>query len=75
LQDPYASATRPVRELKGFHMVELAPGESKQVNFTLTEADLKFYNAKQQWVAEPGTFHVYIGGDSSVKEKRSFELK
>ncbi len=75
LQDPYASATRPVRELKGFHMVELAPGESKQVSFTLTEADLKFYNAKQQWVAEPGTFHVYIGGDSSVKEKRSFELK
>ena len=56
-------------------MVELAPGESKQVSFTLTEADLKFYNSKQQWDAEPGTFHVYIGGDSSAKEKRSFELK
>jgi beta-glucosidase len=74
LQDPFASSTRPVKELKGFQMVELAPGESKKVSFTINEADLKFYNAKQQWDAESGTFHVYIGSNSLVKEKRSFEL-
>lgn len=75
LQDPYASATRPIKELKGFQMVELDPGESKQVSFTITEANLKFYNAKQVWEAESGTFHLFIGSDSTVKEKQSFILR
>ena len=75
LQDPYASATRPIKELKGFQMVELDPGEGKQVSFTITEADLKFYNAKQVWEAESGTFHLFIGSDSTVKEKQSFILR
>ena len=75
LQDPYASATRPIKELKGFQMVELEPGEGKQVSFTITEADLKFYSAKQVWEAESGTFHLFIGSDSTVKEKQSFILR
>ena len=75
LQDPYASATRPIKELKGFQMLELDPGEGKQVSFTITEADLKFYNAKQVWEAESGTFHLFIGSDSAVKEKQSFILR
>ena len=75
LQDPYASATRPIKELKGFQMVELDPGEGKQVSFTITEADLKFYSAKQVWEAESGTFHLFIGSDSAVKEKQSFILR
>lgn len=75
LQDPYASATRPIKELKGFQMVELEPGEGKQVIFTITEADLKFYSAKQVWEAESGTFHLFIGSDSTVKEKQSFILR
>lgn len=75
LQDPYASATRPIKELKGFQMVELEPGERKQVLFTITEADLKFYSAKQVWEAESGTFHLFIGSDSTVKEKQSFILR
>ena len=75
LQDPYASATRPIKELKGFQMVELEPGEGKQVSFTITEADLKFYSAKQVWEAESGTFHLFIGSDSAVKEKQSFILR
>ena len=75
LQDPYASATRPVKELKGFHMVDLEPGERKEVRFTITEADLKFYNAKQEWAAESGTFYLFIGSDSTVKEKQRFTLK
>ena len=75
LQDPYASATRPVKELKGFQMVDLEPGERKEVRFTITEADLKFYNAKQEWAAESGTFYLFIGSDSTVKEKQRFTLK
>ena len=75
LQDPYASATRPIKELKGFQMVELEPGEGKKVSFTITEADLKFYSAKQVWEAESGTFHLFIGSDSAVKEKQSFILR
>ena len=75
LQDPYASATRPVKELKGFQMVDLEPGELKEVRFTITEADLKFYTAKQEWAAESGTFYLFIGSDSIVKEKQRFTLK
>ena len=75
IQDPFASAIRPVKELKGFKTIELEPGASQKVTFTLKEADLVFYNAKQKWEAEPGTFHVFVGTNSNVKEKLSFELK
>jgi beta-glucosidase len=75
IQDPYASATRPVKELKGFQMVELNPGETKEVSFMITEEQLKFYNARQKWEAESGTFYVFIGSNSAVKEKKAFELR
>jgi beta-glucosidase len=75
IQDPFASAIRPVKELKGFKIIELEPGASQKVTFTIKEADLVFYNAKQKWEAEPGTFHVFVGTNSNVKEKLSFELK
>ena len=75
IQDPFASAIRPVKELKGFKTIELEPGASQKVTFTIKEADLVFYNAKQKWEAEPGTFHVFVGTNSNVKEKLSFELK
>jgi beta-glucosidase len=74
IQDPFASATRPVKELKGFKAIELEPGASQEVSFTLTESDLKFYSANQKWEAEPGTYHVFIGTDSTSKEKMTFEL-
>ena len=75
IQDPYASTTRPVKELKGFQMVELNPGETKEVSFRITEEQLKFYNARQKWEAESGTFYVFIGSNSAVKEKKAFELR
>lgn len=74
LQDPYGSTTRPIKELKGFQIIELNPGETKKVSFTVDENLLKFYNAQQKWVAEKGTFYVFIGTDSTVKEKKAFEL-
>ncbi len=74
LHDRFASATRPVKELKGFEMVELDPGESKKVNFIITEKMLEFYSAKNIWESELGIFDIYIGTDSNTKRKASFKL-
>lgn len=75
IQDPFASAIRPVKELKGFELIELNPGESKDVSFSITADHLKFFTARQKWEVEPGTFHVYIGTNSAVTERKSFELR
>jgi len=64
IQDLVGSSTRPVKELKGFEKISLKPGESKTVNFKITEEDLKFYNTALKFVAEPGDFKVYVGGNS-----------
>ncbi|HEV2202000.1 MAG TPA: beta-glucosidase BglX [Bryobacteraceae bacterium] len=59
-----ASVSRPVRELKGFRRLHLKPHESVAVKFSITAADLAFYNEKMQLVTEPGTFHVWVAPDS-----------
>jgi len=74
IQDRFASTTRPVKELKGFKMIELLPGELKKIKFKITEKDLKFYSANQKWESEPGEFNIFIGKDSSTKKKKSFVL-
>ena len=58
--DQAASVTRPVRELKAFRKVALAPGQSKIVRFTLRATDLGFYGREDRLVVEPGTFEVWI---------------
>lgn len=65
IHDEVASVTRPVRELKGFEKVLLAPGESKQVRFILKSDQLKFYNQTMQWTVEPGMFKVFVGPNSA----------
>jgi len=75
IQDKYASATRPVRELKGFELVDLEPGESKTVEFTIHEKLLEFYNASNQWATEPGEFNVFIGNSSQTKNSSSFNFR
>ena len=74
LRDLVASSTRPVKELKGFELVELAPGETKTVHFTISEDMLEFYNANRQWAAEEGWFEVYVGGNSVDLKKAEFEF-
>lgn len=64
LHDLVASVTRPVKELKGFELVELAPGETKTIEFIINEEMLKFYSAAQKWEAENGEFELMIGGNS-----------
>jgi beta-glucosidase len=74
LQDPYSSSIRPVKELKGFELIELEPGESKEVVFTISEKDLQFFNAQQKWTSEAGDFNLFIGTDSATTRKVSFVL-
>src|SRR5690606_24861745 len=64
VRDWVGSVTRPVKELRGFRKIQLAPGGSQQVVFDLTEEDLKFYNAKLEHVAESGEFSVFVGTNS-----------
>ena len=74
IQDMYASRTRPIKELKGFELVELAPGEQQQIRFTITPDLLAFYTANETWEAEPGEFKLFIGTDSSTKQSVTFNL-
>jgi beta-glucosidase len=56
---------RPVRELKRFQRIELKPGESKTVRFTLDRAAFSYWSAeKKGWVADPGTFEIQVGSSS-----------
>ncbi|PQO97478.1 beta-glucosidase BglX [Pseudomonas frederiksbergensis] len=74
IQDVTGSMIRPVKELKNFQKVMLKAGEQKVVHFTITEDDLKFYNAQLKYAAEPGKFNVQIGLDSQDVTQQSFEL-
>ncbi len=65
VHDVEATVPRPVKELKGFEKVELAPGETKTVTFRLAERDLAFYDVvSKRWVVEPGEFDVLVGSSS-----------
>ena len=75
LKDHYASATRPVRELKGFELIELKAGETQTVRFTIDEQLLAFYNAAGQWTAEAGDFSLFIGTDATTKRQVNFVLE
>ena len=64
IQDPAASISRPVKELKNFKKVLLQPGEKKDINIEITTNDLKFYNSDLKYDWEPGDFVIYIGSNS-----------
>lgn len=74
--DDKCSVLRPVKELKHFQKVALAPGEEKTVTFAITPDDLKFYDeTRGGWTMEPGKFSVYVGASSAdIKGKLTFEL-
>lgn len=74
IRDKVASITRPVKELKGFELVELAVGESKEIQFELTEQELGFFNNEGEWVIESGEFDIFVGGSSITPNKATFEL-
>jgi beta-glucosidase len=69
------SVARPVRELKGFQRVTLAPGASKHVEFTLGRDELAFWNIDMKNVVEPGKLSIWIGGSSTDGEPKTVDLK
>ena len=71
------SVTRPVKELKGFKKVKLAPGEEKAVTLTIDKKALSFFDdVKHEWMAEPGKFEAVIGTSSrDIKGIVPFELR
>ena len=61
------SASRPVRELKGFHRLALKPRETQTINFTLGKNELEFWSPQtKQWAVESGTFDLWTGEDSTA---------
>jgi len=75
LRDMVGTVTRPVKELKGFQKVFLKKGETRTVEFTLTEKDLRFYNSDLKFVSEPGDFKVFVGTSSDSTLEAGFVLK
>ncbi|WP_232520832.1 beta-glucosidase BglX [Flagellimonas nanhaiensis] len=75
IHDKVASVTRPVKELKGFQKIGLAPNESKRVEFVLTNKELGFYNHQYEFVVEPGEFGVMVGTSSGEGLIDSFVKK
>src|SRR5215217_683780 len=74
IQDLVGSSTRPVKQLKSFQKISLKAGETATVNFRITEQDLKFYNSKLKFAAEPGDFRVFIGANSSDVTESQFSF-
>jgi beta-glucosidase len=64
IQQPVASISRPVKELKSFKKVLLQPGEKKDINIEIGTSELKFYNSDLKYDWEPGDFIIYIGTNS-----------
>jgi len=74
IKDEVGTVTRPVRELKGFKKLLLKKGEKKTVEFELSTDDLRFYTIDMKFVAEPGDFEIYVGGNSDANLKDKFVL-
>ena len=76
ITDEYSSVSTPKIQLRGFQRVELAPGEQKDIRFTLTPDDLSLWNLEMKRVVEPGQFLVHIGTASNdIRVESVFEVK
>ena len=77
IHDVKSTLPRPVKELKGFCKVQLAPGETKKAVFTICKNDLSFFDDTQRkWIAEPGAFEVLIAASATdIRSKLMFELE
>ena len=75
MRDLVGTVTRPVKELIGFEKIELKAGETKTVEFSISEKDLGFYHQDMSFYAEPGQFKVFVGTNSDDVLEDQFELK
>ncbi len=68
-------ASRPIRELKGFERITLAPGETKTVRFKLRPDELRYWSAAaKDWVQDAENFDVWVGNDSSASLHSTFRV-
>jgi beta-glucosidase len=74
LHDPVASVAQPVRRLRGFNRVGLAPGERRTVTFRLTAEDVAFHDDTGRAVVEPGAIEVYVGDSSAASMHQTLTL-
>lgn len=71
----YGSASRPVRQLKGFERISLKPGETRTLTFPLGKEELKYWNPQtREWVVEPSEFDVWAGEDSTASLHADFTV-
>lgn len=75
LWDVTANQARPVKELKGFQKIDLKPGETKMIIFTLSQKELSYYNSEGNLVFEPGKFKIYVGRNSRDVLETTIEVK
>ena len=77
ISDLKSSLPRPIKELKGFSKIQLAPGETQEVTFLIDKQALSFFNdSRHEWVAEPGKFEAQIAASATdIKSKVTFEFE
>ena len=74
IHDPVASISQPVRRLRGFQRVTLAPGGRRPSRFTLDKSDFGFYDNRGKFVVEPGEIDVFAGDSSTATLEQSFTV-
>ena len=74
IRDQISSATRPVKELKGYQRIFLKKGETKQVSFNIDKATLAFYDIEMNYCVEPGDFSIMVGSSSDKKDLKTTTL-
>lgn len=75
LRNRVADVTRPVKELRGFQKVAIAKGETKTVSFTVTPADLEYYDRSMTKVVKSGAYQVFVGTSSQEVQQADFTVE
>lgn len=74
VRDVAGEVVRPVRELKGYAKLELAPGERGTAVFTLSEEQLRYHHSDLSFKSDPGRFEIFVGSNSRDTSNVSFKL-
>jgi len=74
IRNTVASVEQPVRELKGFARVQLAPGETKHMELPLGFDELNFYNTEIRRTVEPTTYKIWVGGSSLAANETELKI-
>jgi len=75
IRDKVSSVTRPVKELKGFQRITLAPGQTKTISLEIAPEHLAFYNIDMKYVVEPGEFEIMVGNSSRDQDLQTVTLR